>query len=134
MDKHHTETFRRTLLALARRIDADLGGVKAEALRGVGGDAAGGISNAPLHLADLGTDIFEQEVSADLLQNQEEVMLAIQKALDRIDAGTYGICEMCRRPIPQGRLRALPYASRCVACTKRAEQEGEVGLTGQTDR
>jgi RNA polymerase-binding protein DksA len=126
MDKQQAETYRQRLLDLVKRIDTDLAGVKNEALRGVGGDASGSLSNAPLHLADLGTDAIEQEVAADLLRNQEQVMLAIRKALERIDAGTYGICEVCGKPIPAGRLQALPYATRCVACKTRAEQEGDV--------
>ncbi len=128
MDKQQAEPYRQRLLDLATRIDTDLAGVKDEALRGVGGDASGGLSNAPLHLADLGTDAFEQEVAADLLLNQEQVMLTIRKALERIDAGTYGVCEMCGKPIPAGRLEALPYATRCVACKQRAEQEGDADL------
>ena len=40
----------------------------------------------------------------------------IDKALAKIDAGTYGICERCGQPIPKERLRALPYAALCVAC------------------
>ena len=40
----------------------------------------------------------------------------IDKALVKIDAGTYGICERCGQPIPKERLRALPYAALCVAC------------------
>jgi RNA polymerase-binding transcription factor DksA len=126
MNKQQAETYRQQLLDLAKRIDGDLASVKDEALRGVGGDASGSLSNAPLHLADLGTDAFEQEVAADLLRNQEQVMLAIRKALARIDAGTYGICEVCGNPIPAGRLQALPYAAHCVACKERAEQEGDV--------
>jgi DnaK suppressor protein len=40
----------------------------------------------------------------------------IDRALVKIDAGTYGICERCGKPIPKERLKALPYAALCVAC------------------
>ena len=94
-------------------------------MRGTGGDASGGLSNAPLHLADLATDTFEQEVALGLLQNQQQVLNAILAALDRLDAGTFGLCERCGREIPEERLRAVMYASRCIECEQQAEQEGD---------
>src|SRR5579862_7647237 len=98
---------RRRLQALAARLKGDMSGLRQSALRGSGGEASGGISNAPLHLADLATDNSEQEVSLGLLQNQQGVLNAILSALDRLDAGTYGKCERCGKDIPEERLKAL---------------------------
>ncbi|HWY88388.1 MAG TPA: TraR/DksA family transcriptional regulator [Gemmataceae bacterium] len=116
---------RRRLQALAARLKGDMSGLRAAALRGSGGESSGGISNAPLHLADLATDNSEQEVSLGLLQNQQQVLNAILVALNRLEAGTFGRCERCGNDIPEERLKALIYASRCVACEQQAEREGD---------
>jgi DnaK suppressor protein len=116
---------RRRLQALAARLKGDMSGLRDAALRGSGGESSGGISNAPLHLADLATDNSEQEVSLGLLQNQQQVLNAILVALNRLEAGTFGRCERCGIDIPEERLKALIYASRCVTCEQQAEQEGD---------
>lgn len=123
MTETQAGAHRRRLAAQANRLKADMSGLRDAALRGSGGEASGGLSNAPLHLADLATDNSEQEVSLGLLQNQQAVLNAILAALDRLDAGTYGLCERCGKEIPEERLKALIYASRCVACEEEAEQD-----------
>jgi RNA polymerase-binding transcription factor DksA len=125
MTQQRVEDQRRRLQALADRLKADMSGLRDSALRGSGGEASGGISNAPLHLADLATDTSEQNVALGLLQNEQQVLNAILAALDRLDAGTYGKCEKCGKEIPEERLQALAYASRCVDCEQRVEQEGD---------
>jgi len=127
MNEHQKKIHRERLLALAGRLKGDVSGLKATALRGIGGEASGSLSNAPLHMADLATDTFEQEVAIGLLENQQEVLGAIAAALDRLDADTFGTCERCGNTIPEGRLQAVPYASYCVRCQELAEKEGEVG-------
>jgi RNA polymerase-binding transcription factor DksA len=59
------------------------------------------------------------ELAAEELQQAE----AIRAALQRMDAGTYGICVSCGEPIAPNRLAALPYAVRCLACATEAEQQ-----------
>ena len=77
----------------------------------------------PIHMADLGTDAFEQENTLNLLQNEEQVLAHIAAALERIDQGTFGRCEECGAEIPETRLRALPYARYCVECARKLEKE-----------
>src|SRR5215467_7710294 len=101
MTGQKVEAHRRRLQALAYRLRGEMSGLRDAALRGSGGEASGGISNAPLHLADLATDTFEQEIALGLLQNQQQVLNAIMTALDRLDAGTYGLCEKCGKEIPE---------------------------------
>jgi RNA polymerase-binding transcription factor DksA len=93
-----------------------------EALRGRGGEASGGLSNTPIHMADLGTDNFEQEFTLGLLENEERSLQEISAALDRIEQGTFGQCEECHRPIPKERLDAIPFTRHCVDCARRAQQ------------
>jgi RNA polymerase-binding transcription factor DksA len=125
MTEHQAQVHRQRLRAQAYRLKGDMSGLRDAALRGSGGEASGGISNAPLHLADLATDNSEQEVALGLLQNQQQVLNAILVALDRLDAGTYGRCERCGKDIPEERLKVMTYATRCVDCEQQAEQEGD---------
>ena len=74
------------------------------------------------HMADMGTDNFDQEFTIGLIENEEGELREIDKALKRIDEGTYGLCESCRRKIPKTRLKALPFARVCVQC-KEAEEK-----------
>ena len=122
MTKADLDTYRETLLSLRRRLNGDVSHLVDEALRAMGGEASGSLSNAPLHMADLGTDNFEQEFTLSLLQNQEHALEEITAALDRIDRGTFGRCEECQGPIPKARLQALPYTRHCVACARKLQQ------------
>ena len=122
MTKAELTTYRDALLALRNRLTGDVSHLADEALRARGGEASGSLSNAPLHMADLGTDNFEQEFTLSLLQNQEQALQEITAALDRIDRGTYGKCEECQGAIPKARLQALPHTRHCVACARKLQQ------------
>ncbi len=73
------------------------------------------------HLAETATVTYDREMDYSLEENSEQVLQAIDEALARIDAGTYGICQNCGRPISEERLEALPYARLCIDC-KRLEE------------
>jgi RNA polymerase-binding transcription factor DksA len=120
--KPDLETYRETLLALRERLKGDVSHLTSEALHTTGGETSGGLSNAPLHPADLGTDNFEQEFTLGLMQNQAQALKEIDDALDRVRRGTFGRCEECAAAIPKGRLAALPYARHCVACARKNQQ------------
>jgi RNA polymerase-binding protein DksA len=122
MTKSELDSFRETLLHLRSRLNGDVNHLADEALRAMGGEASGSLSNAPLHMADLGTDAFEQEFTLGLLQNQEQALEQIDLALNRIDSGSFGRCEECQNPIPKGRLQALPYARHCVDCARKLQK------------
>jgi RNA polymerase-binding transcription factor DksA len=122
MTKADLDTYRETLLSLRRRLNGDVSHLADEALRAMGGEASGSLSNAPLHMADLGTDNFEQEFTLSLLQNQEQALEEITEALERIRHGTFGLCEECKGPIPKARLQALPYTRHCVGCARKLQQ------------
>jgi len=121
MTKPDLETFRKTLVALRTRLKGDVSHLANEALHANGAEGGGGLSHAPLHPADLGTDSFEQEFTLSLMQNQEQALTEIGDALERIRHGTFGKCEECGSGIPKGRLEALPYARHCVACARKLQ-------------
>ena len=121
MTKPDMDTFRETLVALRTRLRGDVSHLADEAL-GANGAKAGGASHAPVDMADVATDNFEQEFTLSLMQNQEQVLGEIGEALERIRHGTFGRCEECEKPIPKARLQALPYARHCVACARKVQQ------------
>ncbi|MGH8860486.1 MAG: TraR/DksA family transcriptional regulator [Jatrophihabitantaceae bacterium] len=72
--------------------------------------------------ADAGSKTFEREQEQSIAANRMDLMAQIQRAVERIDAGTYGFCESCGRPIPKARLKAFPMATLDVACKQREER------------
>jgi RNA polymerase-binding transcription factor DksA len=121
MSNTELEHYRQLLLALGRRLRGDVEGVANEALRQTGGEPSGSLSNAPLHTADLGTDMFEQEMSLDLLENEDALLAHTAAALERIEKGTFGRCRECGMEIPHERLQAIPYTPYCVGCARRLQ-------------
>jgi RNA polymerase-binding transcription factor DksA len=108
---------------LKKRIVGDLSELEEEAMRPVGGESGGNLSDVPVHPADLGTENFEEEIALDHLENQDRILVEINDALARIEAGTFGRCENCHRPISRERLNALPYARYCIRCARLLEGE-----------
>ncbi len=72
--------------------------------------------------AASGTSTFERERDLSLSENVKDLLQKVNQALERIENGTYGICEMCGLPIPEERLEALPYANLCITCKQKEEQ------------
>lgn len=72
--------------------------------------------------ADAGTKTFEREHELSLANNSRDMLEQTEKALSRIDAGTYGVCENCGQPIGKARLQAFPRATLDVACKQREER------------
>lgn len=128
MKREEQEKHHRRLLEMAARLKSDETGVANDALRQASGDVSGNLSNIPMHLADLGTDAFEQEMSASLLTNARQLQSEVAAALDRFENGTFGSCAQCGHDISDARLQALPYTRYCVDCAQNAESEGEVGF------
>jgi len=74
-------------------------------------------------LTDLGTDLDKQDLSLWSLEHKQRRLMEIAQALQRLEEGTFGRCEGCRRVIPLERLRALPFTRHCIHCARTAEKE-----------
>jgi RNA polymerase-binding protein DksA len=72
--------------------------------------------------ADAGSKTFEREQELSIAANRLDLLTQMQRAVERIDAGTYGYCESCGNPIPKARLKAFPMATLDVACKQREER------------
>jgi DnaK suppressor protein len=80
------------------------------------------LSSMPFHMADAGSDNFEQEFALDLMDSEKKMLAEINNALRRIEEGTYGICEGKGEQIPKARLNAIPWAQYCVQCAELKEK------------
>jgi RNA polymerase-binding protein DksA len=117
-----TETFRQMLLEKRREILRNVNEFEDEALKKSRLDASGDLSSMPIHMADLGTDNYEQEFALGLMDGERKLLREIDDALERIEQGTYGICEGTGKPILKARLKAQPWARYCVDYARLLEQ------------
>jgi len=82
------------------------------------GGSAGEISAYRTHVADIGTDTYQREMSSQMSTFESKILMEIDEALARIRKNRYGDCEICIKPISKARLKALPYTRYCVKCQK----------------
>ena len=111
--------FKGLLLQRRDTLSGAVEGLEREALKT--GPQSGELSSLPVHIADLGTDTFEQDMSLGRLESESDELQEIRDALERIEEGCFGTCEGCRRSILVERLRAIPYARLCVECKRQEE-------------
>jgi len=124
MTKSEINHYRQLLLAFKKRLGADLTELEDEALRPLGGEASGGLSDVPIHPADLGTDNSEKELDLALVETESRLLAEVNDALVRIEQGTFGRCQNCPRAISKERLEAVPYARYCIRCAREFQSEG----------
>lgn len=74
---------------------------------------------------DAAADTVQDELNSQLVEVESRELTAIEEAIEKVELGGYGDCENCGKPIPLNRLHALPYASDCIDCRRRAEREGD---------
>jgi len=79
------------------------------------------LSQVPTHAADRDSESLDRDIAVQA--NREQMLEAIEDAIVRIDDGSYGRCEECQGDIGETRLDVLPFASRCVECEKKQEEE-----------
>lgn len=132
MTKAELEHFRTLLVAKLKEITANVDHIQNEALRTSRQDATGDLSSMPIHMADLGSDNFEQEFSLGLMDTERKIVQEIIMALRRIDEGTFGMCEGTGEPIPKARLEAYPWARYCIQYAEKIEKGQVVELRNNT--
>ena len=105
--------FKELLLRKRAELAGDVEGLTSEALDRKG-QGYGDQSSMPIHMADLGSDNWEQEFTLGLIANEQAVVREIDDALQRIEDRTFGICVATQQPIDIARLRAKPWAKYCI--------------------
>ena len=116
------KAFKTALLAMRARLRGDVSTMADAALRKTRSEASGDLSSMPIHMADIGSDAFEQEFTLSLMATEEETLDLVEQALGRIRDRTYGVCEECGGVIAKKRLEAIPFASLCIRCAEKQEQ------------
>lgn len=115
------ERFKQLLLQKRRELISDVNEIENEALKKSRLDASGDLSSMPIHMADLGTDNYEQEFALGLVNSERALLEEINAALERVENGTYGICEGTNKPITVARLEARPWAKYSVEYARKLE-------------
>ena len=125
MGKGLTRSELKQFEALLRKrraiLQGDVSKLENDALQTGSQSGSGNLSHVPLHIADLGTDSFEQDMSLGIMESESNELKQIEEALERIKDKSFGLCENCQKAIPKGRLKAIPYARFCVGCKKKEE-------------
>jgi len=116
------QMFRRLLLEKRAELVGDVSGMQEEVLRKNRQAAAGDLSSMPIHMADLGTDNYEQEFTLGLLAGEKQLLRDIDEALERIDSRTYGMCLGTGKAITKARLKAKPWARYCIEYARLLEK------------
>ena len=121
MKKAEVKPFKEMLLALRARLRGDVSSLANSALAASASGGAGS-SSVPSHMADMGSDTFEQDNTILLMNSEGETLAAVEGALERVEEGLYGSCQECSGKIPKTRLKAIPYTPHCVKCASELEE------------
>jgi len=121
MKKADMKVYKERLLALRARLRGDVSQMANEALKGNRSGSNGEASSMPIHMADIGSDNFEQEFTLSLMESEGDTLGKIEAALERIEDSTFGKCEECGGVIPKTRLNAIPYTPCCIKCAEKLE-------------
>lgn len=121
MNKRKRERFRKLLLAEKSNLEKQYRDLEEGNLHASQSEFSGEMPFEEEYAAS-GTTTFERERDLSLSENVKDILKRVDEAIDRIENGTYGVCEMCGKPIPEERLRALPYANLCIECRQKEEK------------
>jgi RNA polymerase-binding transcription factor DksA len=128
---------RQRLLDLRDELVDSMSGMTRDTIRNApeGSEASG----SGQHQGDAGSDAYDRDFALSVLAKEQDALYEIEQALRRIQTGSYGICEISQRKIPQARLEAIPFARLTVECQAQWEKEygkrrfrpsNEVGFSG----
>jgi len=122
MKKTDKKVFKERLLSLRSRLRGDVTAMANSALRKNRQGDNGDLSSMPIHMAELGSENFDQEFTLSIMETEEGTLDAIEKSLERIEDGEYGKCAECEGVISKTRLNAIPYTPVCIRCAELLEQ------------
>lgn len=110
------EGFRKLLLTMRERLSHSIDSLKSESLA----------TKDWVNMEEDGTDIFDQQFTLNIVSSENEMLIQIDEALDRLDSGEYGVCEDCGGRVNKARLKALPFVRTCIDC--QSQKEGRSGF------
>ena len=109
--------YRDMLVTKRRELIGDLDAMETQALRSGGGN----LSHMPIHMADIGTDTYDQDFMLGLAETERKQLREIDEALQRIEDRTFGVCQSTGEQIPKARLDAKPWAKYTVEAARKLE-------------
>jgi RNA polymerase-binding transcription factor len=112
--------FKQLLLEKRAEIVGDVLNMEESRAAGNGGE----LSNMPLHMADVGSDNYEQEFTLGLVESERKLLIEIDAALMRLKNRTYGVCIVTGTPIPPARLEIKPWAKYSIEVVREREKLG----------
>jgi len=127
------ETFKKMLLAKRQELIGDMDKMTEDSLKKSRSESSGDLSYMPIHMADVGTDNFEQEFTVGLIKNERDLLKEIEEALERIEQGVYGLCVATGRPIEKSRLKIKPWAKYCIEYKREVEKKNFPTKTKDTN-
>jgi DnaK suppressor protein len=111
--KKEIDDLRAVLLAEREQHEKQLSTIEENSFAATQSDISGEVAFDD-ETADAGTATFERERDLSIENNVRDLMQKIDRALERMDAGRYGICDRCGKPIEKARVKALPYVDLCI--------------------
>jgi RNA polymerase-binding protein DksA len=123
IDQDLCNELRQQLVAERQRIENEIANLSREGIRGdtFQDDETDAVDQHP---ADDASELFEREKNLTVRRTLQISLREITDALGKFDSGTYGLCEMCGKPIAEKRLRAYPRATHCIECQSKLERQG----------
>jgi RNA polymerase-binding protein DksA len=118
LSRAELKSFREMLLVKRRQLLSAVDSMENEALRSDDGDT----SNMPIHMADVGSDAYEQDLMLGMAASERERIKDIDEALMRIKNGTYGVCASTKKMIALTRLNAKPWAKYTIEAARKVER------------
>jgi DnaK suppressor protein len=117
LKKKELDHYRELLLERRQELVGDLSAMEKQALQATSSN----VSHMPIHMADIGTDTYDQDFMLGLAENERKRLREIDAALVRIEDRTYGVCEMTSKVIPKARLNAKPWARYTIEAARQIE-------------
>lgn len=123
MEKKDLKVFKELLIKKKAEVAKGIEHIANDQLKTSQRDATGDLSAYSLHMADMATDNYDREFALNLADNEQKVIHRIDEAIEKVDAGTFGLCEACGKKIAKVRLKVVPYAELCVPCQEAQEKK-----------
>ena len=122
MNKRDLKRYEKLLQAERERLALFLGKLENSVLKRTQRESSGDLSAYSIHPADLGTDAMERENDLLVASAEGRLLIEINEAIQRVEDGSYGMCESCGKEIDHRRLDVVPNARLCLKCQEKAEK------------
>jgi DnaK suppressor protein len=122
MNKKEAKKYEKLLVTELDRLSNGLRQLEEDTLY----EATSGNTGDLTSYAEVGTENFERETALNIASGETLRLREVSEALQRIQGGSYGICEGCEKEIPRKRLEVFPAARFCVECQSKLERDGNL--------